>query len=133
VEYIQVQKQILTRTLVLIMVLATSAFIFGRTPAAYGVLVGGILAMLNFRLLALGVVRLLENTDPNAARVQATIRYAIRYSLTALVLYTISLYPQIDLLAAAVGLLLVKFVILGGAAAAFLREQAQLLIPPGKE
>lgn len=132
-EYIQVQKQILTRTLVLIMVLATSAFIFGRTPAAYGVLVGGILAMLNFRLLALGVVRLLENTDPNAARVQATIRYAIRYSLTALVLYTISLYPQIDLLAAAVGLLLVKFVILGGAAAAFLREQAQLLIPPGKE
>ena len=132
-EYIQVQKQILTRTLVLIMVLAASAFIFGRTPAAYGVLVGGILAMLNFRLLALGVVRLLENTDPNAARVQATIRYAIRYSLTALVLYTISLYPQIDLLAAAVGLLLVKFVILGGAAAAFLREQAQLLIPPGKE
>lgn len=132
-EYIQVQKQILTRTLVLIMVLAASAFIFGRTPAAFGVLVGGILAMLNFRLLALGVVRLLENTDPNAARVQATVRYVIRYSLTALVLYTISLYPQIDLLAAAVGLLLVKFVILGGAAAAYLREQAQLLIPPGKE
>lgn len=132
-EYIRVQKQILTRTLVLLMALAASAFIFGRTPAAFGVLVGGILAMLNFRLLALGVVRLLENTDPNAARVQATVRYVIRYSLTALVLYTISLYPQIDLLAAAVGLMLVKFVILGGAAAAYVKEQAQLLIPPGKE
>jgi len=124
------QRQIIIRAASIALIFASLAVLFGRWPAALGVLAGCFVAILNFRLLALGIVKLLELDDPRAAQIQAVIRYTVRYAIMILVLYSISINPSMDMYAAVVGLLLVKAVILGEAIITYVKQQVQPLFDP---
>jgi hypothetical protein len=121
------QRQVIFRAAVIALVLAGLAALSGRWPAALSVLVGCFVSILNFRLLALGIIKLLD-LSPHAARVQAVIRYIIRYTLTILVLWSVNSNPSMNLYAAVVGLLLIKVAILGEAVIAFLGTHIRSLL-----
>lgn len=112
------------KALILGVVLAVAALTFGRLPQALGVMVGCFFALVNFHLLARSVVRVTEHSNPNRARGQAAVSFFARYLLTVLFLTMVLLNHDFDFLAAVVGLLTVKIVILGGAVIGFVRQQA---------
>lgn len=126
------QREIMIRAASIAIILATLAALFQRWPVALGVLAGCFFSLLNFRLLALGIVRVLELTDPKTAQVQAVIRYIIRYIITIGVLYTISVTPSMDFFAAVIGILLIKAVILGEAIISYLKIQVQKITDPAR-
>lgn len=126
------QREIMTRAALIALVLATLAAFFQRWPVALGVLVGCLYALLNFRLLALGITKILELSDPRAAQIQAVLRYIIRYIMTIGVLYTISISPSMDFYAAVVGMLLIKAVILGEAIITYIKQQVQPIFDPAR-
>lgn len=121
------QRQVILRAAIIAGVLAVLAVLSGRRSSALGVLVGCLVSILNFRLLALGIVKLLA-LSPEAARIQAVIRYIIRYILTILVLLSVNFNPNLNLYATVVGLLLIKVAILSEAAIIFLGTQVRTLL-----
>ncbi|MTI93982.1 MAG: ATP synthase subunit I [Firmicutes bacterium] len=121
-------RQIIGRTTLLALTLAVFALIFSRGSAALGVLIGAIISVLNFRLLANKTRQVLENTNPGAAQVQAFVGYLVRYLLYAGVLYVVSLNPEVDFFAAIVGILLVKAVIIIEAIAVSVRQATAKLL-----
>ena len=126
------QRQINFRVLLIAFILAGIAVVFSRYTAALGVLTGAGMAILNFRLLALGIDRILDLTDPRAAQVQAVTRYVVRYMLVLLVLAMVSLNQNFDMLSTVVGLLLVKAVILGEAILEFIKQQVKQMLDPAR-
>lgn len=131
-EFRRTHRDVSLRALGLAIALAAAAVIFGRVPHALGVMAGCGLALINFQLLARSVLRTMNNTDPRRAQVQAATGYASRYLLTALFLFTVFFYPEINFFAAAVGLLTVKAVILGGALLTFLKQQIRQIFDPAR-
>ncbi|MDD2281801.1 MAG: ATP synthase subunit I [Eubacteriales bacterium] len=117
-------RQISLRTASIALILAGLAALSGRWPAALGVLMGCLISLLNFRLLAQSISRLLDLT-PLGARKQAVGRYIIRYILMVLALLMINANPNINVWAALVGLMLIKAVIVGEAALTFTRQKIQ--------
>jgi len=126
-ELAATQRRIIFRAAATALILAALAIVSGRRPAALGVLTGCLAAILNFRLLALSIAKLLD-LPPRAAQIQAALRYIIRYLLMAAVLWSVNLNPDLDLYAAVVGLLLVKAVILGEAFCTFLGQKLRSTI-----
>ena len=92
---------------------------------------GCLVALLNFRLLAQAIPKLLV-LSPLGARKQATGRYLMRYTLTVLVLLMVNANPNLNVYATLVGLLLVKVVILGEAVFVFAREKVQDWFSPAR-
>lgn len=131
-EVASLQRRVMLRAAAVALVLAVAASLFGRFPQALSVVAGCVLAILNFRLLALGIVKIIELGSPRAAQVHAVVRYIIRYAIMIGFLYWVSIDPNLDLLAAVVGLLLIKVVILGGVILTFIKEQVQHVLNPAR-
>lgn len=126
-----VQRRVMTRAAAIGLFLAVMAALSGRWPAALGVLAGCFVALLNFRLLALSTIKVLE-MDPRAAQIQAFVHYFIRYALTVAVLFSINFNPDLDVFAAVVGLLSVKIVILGEAVITYTKQRIQSGLDPSR-
>jgi|GEM_PF-1104672 len=127
-----VQRRIVLRALLIAGILAVLAVLFGRWSMAWGVLAGCVFAIINFRLMYLGIVKILDQSTPRAAQVQAVVRYLIRYLILIGFLYMVSINPNLNFYAAAVGLLLIKVVILGEAIYTYIKQQVQRVFHPAR-
>ncbi|SET16560.1 ATP synthase subunit I [Anaerobranca gottschalkii] len=107
-EFFKIAK----RVVLVVGILGFSAFSIGNIDVAVGVVAGGVISILSFRLMALAALQLVELNDPQKAKARAIINYLIRYILYAGVLYVGFVTPEINFVGIVVGLLMVKFVIL---------------------
>lgn len=131
-EVAYIQKRIMFRAASIALILAAFAEFFGRRPEALSVMAGCLLAILNFRLLALGIVGILDLDAPRKAQVQAVMRYMVRYAMMIGFLYLASINSSLNLLAAAVGLLLVKVAILGEVILNYIKQWIQDRLNPAR-
>lgn len=102
--------------------LATMAILSQRLPVAFGVMIGCLVSLINFRLLAQSIPRVLGMSF-HAARKSAAARYVFRYLLSVAMVLMVNANPNINVWAAFVGLLTVKIVILGEAVFLFIRQK----------
>ena len=123
-DFVSKFRQISLRAASIALILAVLAAVSGRWPEALGVLIGCLVALINFRLLAQSIPRLLE-LPFHAARKGAAVRYILRYALTISVLLMVNANPNLNVWAAFVGLVLIKAVILGEAVFIFARQKLQ--------
>lgn len=79
-----------------------------------GIIFGSLIAILNFRLLALTLEKSVT-MPPSKAQMYVSIRYMLRMLIVAIVLMVSAKAPYINLLTTALGLLSVKIVILSNA------------------
>lgn len=77
-----------------------------------GLLFGSIIAMLNFRLLAISLQKSVTY-PPTKAQIYSTSRYIIRMFIVGVVLFVSAKSPHINIIGTAIGLLSTKFAILG--------------------
>lgn len=109
-EFFKISK----RVALIVALLACSAFLIGNNDVGLGIIIGGFMGIVNFRLLAINTTQLMEFREPNSARVRAIIQYTIRYIMTGGILYVGFVTPELSFTAMVIGLLLVKYVILFG-------------------
>ncbi|QNO15168.1 ATP synthase subunit I [Alkalicella caledoniensis] len=115
-------KKIAKRVTIVVLLLATSAFVFSNISVVWGIIIGGMMAITNFRLIALSTVQILELTSPTQAKAKAIVKYLIRASLTIGVMYVSFTNDWISFPALVVGLLLVKYIILFEAVYLFVKN-----------
>ncbi|KDR94810.1 ATP synthase I chain [Peptoclostridium litorale DSM 5388] len=72
-----------------------------------GLLLGSVFSVINFRLLAITIEKVVE-MDPGRAQIHAGTRYTIRLVITAAVLILALKAPYIDFIGAIIGLFLTK-------------------------
>ncbi|AUN12959.1 ATP synthase protein I (ATP synthase F0 sector subunit I) [[Clostridium] sordellii] len=77
-----------------------------------GLLFGSLIAVLNFRLLAISLQKSVTYA-PTKAQIYSTSRYIIRMFIMAVVLYVSAVSPHISIIGTTIGLLSTKFSILG--------------------
>ncbi|MGL5650421.1 MAG: ATP synthase subunit I [Paraclostridium sp.] len=77
-----------------------------------GLLFGSIIAMLNFRLLAISLQKSVTY-PPAKAQIYSTSRYIIRMTIVGVVLFVSAKSPHISVIGTTIGLLSTKFSILG--------------------
>lgn len=77
-----------------------------------GLLFGSIIAMLNFRLLAISLQKSVTY-PPTKAQIYSTSRYIIRITIVGVVLFVSAKSPHISVIGTTIGLLSTKFSILG--------------------
>ncbi|KKY01904.1 ATP synthase subunit I [Paraclostridium benzoelyticum] len=77
-----------------------------------GLLFGSIIAMLNFRLLAISLQKSVT-CPPTKAQIYSTSRYIIRMTIVGVVLFVSAKSPHISVIGTTIGLLSTKFSILG--------------------
>ncbi|MDD4658229.1 MAG: ATP synthase subunit I [Eubacteriales bacterium] len=130
-DYFIKVRQISLRAASVAFILAVLAAISGRWPVAFGVLIGFLVALIKFRLLAQSIPRLSE-LPFQAARKGAAVRYILRYALTISVLLMVNANPNLNVWAAFVGLVLIKAVILGEAVFIFARQKLQSGLNPAR-
>jgi hypothetical protein len=128
-DFVSKFRQISLRAASIALVLGVLAALSGRWPEALGVLIGCLIALLNFRLQAQSIPRLLDMTY-HAVRKQAAGRYFLRYVLTVAALLMVNANPNLNVYAAMVGLLLIKAVILGEAVFIFAKQKFQGCLNP---
>lgn len=75
-----------------------------------GIIFGSIIAILNFRLLALSLEKAV-NLPPGKAQVYTGVRYIIRFTITGAALFVAARNPNLDILTTALGLVSIKIVI----------------------
>lgn len=115
-------KKIAKRVTIVVLLLATSAFVFSNISVVWGIIIGGMMAITNFRLIALSTVQILELTSPTQAKAKAIVKYLIRAFLTIGVMYVSFTNDWISFPALVVGLLLVKYIILFEAVYLFVKN-----------
>lgn len=130
-DFVSKFRQISLRAASVALILAVLAAVSGRWQEALGVLIGCLAALLNFRLQAQSIPKILDMTYPSA-RKQAAGRYFLRYILTVAVLLTVYANPNLNVYAALVGLLLIKVVILGETLLIFLKQKLQGCLNPAR-
>lgn len=94
--------------IVLAILLVTSAF---NKSMLLGLLFGTIIAVLNFRLLALTIEKSVSMPQ-SKAQVYSASRYILRMTIVGVVLLVSAKAPHIDIIGVAIGLVSPKFVIL---------------------
>lgn len=131
-DFVSKFRQISLRAASIALGLGMLAALSGRWPEALGVLIGCLAALLNFRLQAQSIPKLLD-LSYHAARKQAAGRYFLRYTLTVAVLLMVNAAnPNLNVYAAIVGLLLIKAVILAEAVVIFLKQKLQGCLNPSR-
>lgn len=94
--------------IVLILLLLTSNF---NKPMILGLLFGTVIAILNFRLLAISIDK--SVTMPQSkAQVYSSSRYILRMTIVGIVLLVSAKAPHLHIIGVAIGLVSPKFVIL---------------------
>ena len=94
--------------IVLAILLVTSAF---NKSMLLGLLFGTIIAVLNFRLLALTIEKSVSMSQ-SKAQVYSASRYILRMTIVGVVLLVSAKAPHINIIGVAIGLVSPKFVIL---------------------
>lgn len=84
-------------------ILTVAGFIFGSTPFAVGILVGGLVAIGNFYWLRTIVERALQLSATSARRF-ALVKYVLRLALIAITAYLLIVIFQISVIGLVVGL-----------------------------
>ncbi|GAA0700553.1 ATP synthase subunit I [Paraclostridium ghonii] len=114
---ISLEKQIkeVNKGIVIIDLIAAILIVFlSNSPKEMltGLVFGSIIAMLNFRLLAISLQK--SVTYPtNKAQIYSTSRYIIRMIIVGVVLFVSAKSPHINIIGTTIGLLSTKFSILG--------------------
>lgn len=121
-EVAVLQRRLISQAAAASSVLAGLALLSGRRPEAWGVLLGTVVAIFNFSLLARSI-RNLIGADPRSARLKGGLGYIGRYLLTAAALFYSYTSPHLNIYAVLVGLLMLKVLILGKAVMAFCKER----------
>ena len=111
------EKQIrdVNKGILIIDLIAAILFVFlSHSPKELliGLLFGSIIAMLNFKLLAISLQKTVTY-PPTKAQIYSTSRYIIRITIIAVVLFVSAKSPHISIIGTAIGLLSTKFSILG--------------------
>lgn len=111
-----VQHQITRKTLILAFLILVIILLFipGKKEASLGLIYGTAINLLNFRLLEI-TLRKSVTKPPEKARIYVTSRYILRFFIVFVALYVAIKSPALNFLAAALGFLLIKFVIVFGA------------------
>ncbi len=109
----QTQKEIIRQVVIFNIVVGIIGSIFLRPiiPLWMGLIFGTLISLLNFRLLYLTINRAVTMA-PGKAQKFTTMRYMIRYFLTAIVILVSLRSPDINTLGTVIGLLMIKLVIL---------------------
>jgi len=109
----QTQKDIMRQVAVINIIVGMIGSIFLRPvlPLWMGLIFGTMISLLNFRLLYLTINRAVTMA-PGKAQKFTTMRYMIRYFLTAVVILVSLRSPDINTLGTVIGLLTIKLVIL---------------------
>lgn len=113
-EYFSKIRQISLRATFVAFSLALPAVFWGRWPAAFGVLVGCLTALINLFLLSRTLVRQLQR-PARTVRMGMTINCLFRYIIMIGVVLAANANPNLNVWAVFVGLILIKAVILGEA------------------
>jgi hypothetical protein len=106
------QKHIGKRVLIFAGILIAAAYILGQASFALGLLFGALLALLNFRLLALSLQKAVA-LEPSRATIYAFSRYLLRFFLVGVAVLVAIKNPAVNVWGTFIGLGLVKVVILG--------------------
>lgn len=106
------QKKIVTYTLVVMFVIAIGALWMAEKPKPfiYAIVFGTLIGILNFRNLALTLEKAVT-MDPAAAQIYASAKYFIRFLINAVVIFVSIKADYLNVLGTVIGLFLIKFVI----------------------
>lgn len=104
---------IVKRSLIVLLIATGICLVFfdNPIPYVYGLLFGGIINILGFKLIELGSKRAVQMSE-GKAKAQVTFNYMVRYIIYAIVLAIAAKAEYIDLVATIVSLFLVKLVII---------------------
>lgn len=127
-----VQRRIITQAATTSVALAGLAALSGRWPEAWGVVIGTLVAILNFSLLARNI-RSLFAAHPRRVKLKAGLNYTGRYLMMAAVLLYSFTTPTLNMYAVVVGMLMIKAVILTGAIFTYCKERLSLIFHPAPE
>ncbi len=110
---VELVLSIVKKSIIILAILIIISFIFLDEPMrwAYGYIFGGLIGVLNFLLLARTMERAVE-MPPHKAQGYASVNYFIRFVITGVVLIVAFKADYINALAAIVGIVLIKLIIL---------------------
>lgn len=118
----RVQVIIIKRTLIVALLPLIASLLTGELSGFMGLLLGLIISLLLFRLKALNIQRALE-MNSNRATGFIRNRYFVNYFIYFFVLVTAYRKPELNFLATAIGLLLLKFTIIGSAVVELIKDK----------
>lgn len=106
-------KTIIIRSIITAIILSFFS-VFANQPLTFifGVFFGLVFGILNFRLLELTIGKSM-NMSSSKAQSYVTTRYFLRYILAGAIIYVSINNPRIHVIGTIVGLLIIKFVIIG--------------------
>lgn len=120
-EYFTRVQQIASRAAFVCFTLAALAALSGRWPEAFGVMIGFLASLLNFRLLSRSLLKQLSQ-PPAAARRGTTKACLFRHTLVIAVAFLANSNPHLSVWAVFVGLVLIKVVIYAQALFSFSKQ-----------
>ncbi len=109
---VRVQREIIKKTYLIAIIPILSTLVSGELESLYGLIFGLIIGTLIFRLRLLNIKRSLALSDKKATTFIRN-RYFIEYIIYFVVLFVARKNPSVNFLAAAVGLFLIKFTVIG--------------------
>lgn len=110
-----VLKVIKRAVIISFFIIGISVFFFNEPkPIIYGYIFGAIISILGFKLLH-NTINKAINMTPGKASAYSTVHYLIRYTIYFVVLAIAALANYLNFIAAIIGLLIVKFVIISSA------------------
>ncbi len=97
---------------VLLAVLAAASFLWMSRPFGLGVLVGGLISIVNFHWLYFSLCRVFRNLGGHA-RLSLLARYYVRFIVTGVALYFVITRLEVDIVGLVIGLSTVVLAIVG--------------------
>ncbi|MFP4198272.1 MAG: ATP synthase subunit I [Halanaerobium sp.] len=107
----KMQKEILKKTYLFALLPIISSLLTGEFDILFGFVFGLLIATLLLRLKYNNIIRALSMEEAAAEKFIRN-RYFIEYALYFVVLFTAARHPRLDFLAAAVGLFMIKFIVI---------------------
>lgn len=121
---VKLQKELLKKTYIVSTIPIMSALIMGEYPALLGFLFGLVISTLMFRLKFVNISRSIDMSEAKASTFIRN-RYFIEYLIYFVVLIVSARNPSLDFLAAAIGLFMLKFTVLGWALIDLFRDSIE--------
>ncbi len=118
----KVQLLIIKRTSLIALIPLFSSLLVGETSSFMGLLFGLLISLLLFRLKAINIEKALE-MDSDRATGFIRKRFFLNYIIYFFVLFSAHQKPELNFLATAIGLLLLKFTIVGSAVIDILKDK----------
>lgn len=131
-EPLEIVNEISKKTFYIAILPFASSLVMGEFTSAVGILYGLVISILLFRLKYIHINKALDMDMAKATRYIRN-RYYINYTIYFIVLLTAYLSPKLNFLAAVLGLLLLKFVIIGLAVIDLVQEKWRKKLDTFKE